>query len=118
MTVAILPPIDRWKGDDWVLVFQWVKADGTPQDSTGYTPSAELLSPFNAAVQLTTSNGGVTILDAPNSIWQFVVARTVTLGIMPSGRQSDQQVRLHIYVTDVSGKLQTLNIQPINVLIP
>jgi len=107
-------PQYRVKGDYWSFSVQFLDpASGLPIPLTsGLVPGGELFQAYSAvpALDLTVTNGGVSITDGPNGRVVFVVSGDVTQGAIPQQASNPSYLpqtyptRLQCFLTDSRGR--------------
>jgi len=111
--MAVIPHY-RVIGDYWSFTVQF-KDPGTGAAVpivAGLAPGAEFFSAYAAApaLDLTTDNGRVTILDAANGIVAYVIEASATLGALPQSASQqaflpgNYPTRLQCFLTDSQGR--------------
>lgn len=107
----------RYVGDDWRFDIALKSSDGSPFNLSGYTPSAVLFQskPNMASVDLTSGNGGLTIVGAPTAgTIRILVRRQYTALIAPLPDDSPlTTTRIVLDLADGNGLQQLTYIIPI-----
>jgi hypothetical protein len=112
--------VTRYKGDDWILTFQYRQGEAQgcrPINLTGYTIKGQLLVGSAAPVDLTASS---VMIDALKGRFKIVVPDASTSGLTPDSptKTSGFAHRVRANVLDPDGNIITLGVVPVRVLAP